>query len=512
MTIEKKYSISNRFLASLSFNILKSGVSFLTVILLARWLGPQDYGTMVFLLASFVAFQQLLDMASTSAFFTFLSKRHRSKKFITFYWRWIGIQFSVSFLFISILLPDSIIEIVWQGEPRGLILLAFVATFMQQTVWSIISQMAEAKRESIKIQRANAFFAIVYFSIILGLSLFDKLFLPFIFIVLIIEWALASILASKIYSNHEHESQCDFESQSPDTASSVFKEFWVYCWPFIPFVFLSFIQHISSVWMLQEWGGSKQQAYYGIGLQFATVALLITSSILRIFWKEIAEAQHLGDIKKVEILYFKASRGLFFVGAIFAGAISPWSSEIISLFLGKEYLGGIIPLMLMLIYPAHQCLGQLGSAILLATENTKAQVIIGIIFSTIGTLVVFIMLSPFFGLELAAIGLSIKMISVQFAQVNVKNFVISRIFGWKFDWAPQIIGLGLCLSIGWICKYLFINIIESNVIIMFLSSSFLYISLISIIIFYYPLITGFRISEIKSEFWNIIDLLKLLRN
>ena len=84
MSDSNKYNILNRLSVSFGFNILRSLASFLTVILLARWLGPQEYGIMVFLLASFVAYQALVDMASTSAFFTFLSQRTRSKKFIIF--------------------------------------------------------------------------------------------------------------------------------------------------------------------------------------------------------------------------------------------------------------------------------------------------------------------------------------------------------------------------------------------------------------------------------------------
>jgi O-antigen/teichoic acid export membrane protein len=503
MSDSNKYNILNRLSVSFGFNILRSLASFLTVILLARWLGPQEYGIMVFLLASFVAYQALVDMASTSAFFTFLSQRTRSKKFIIFYWRWIVIQFFVSFGIIYLILPDSLVTTIWHGESRNLIILAFVATFMQQTVWTIVSQMAEANRESIKIQKISVIFTTGHFFIIFLLWKFGILLLPLIFIALFFEWGLASLVASKLYYKNRFDKE-NIDSHS-DTAASVFREFWIYCWPFIPMVGFTFFHNISSVWMLQEWGGAEEQAYHGIGLQFAAIPMIFTASVLKIFWKEIAEAKHLGDMQKLEYLYYRATRSLFFIGAIFAGLLSPWSREIILLFLGNEYLAGIIPLMLMLIYPVHQSFGQLASAMLFATENTKIQVILGMIFATVGILVTFILLSPQAGFQLAAIGLALKLIVVQILEVNTKSFVISRIFKWKFDWAFQIFALGFCLIFGWICKLMFSYIIDGNIYITFLLSSIVYIILILLFLYIYPLITGFNINQLNNGIKNIIN-------
>ena len=63
----RQTNIKSRFLVSLIGNLIRSSISFVTIILLARWLGPQEFGRMAFLLATFLAFQQLFDMASSSA-------------------------------------------------------------------------------------------------------------------------------------------------------------------------------------------------------------------------------------------------------------------------------------------------------------------------------------------------------------------------------------------------------------------------------------------------------------
>ena len=91
-------TIRSRFVASFVANLARSGVTFGTGILLARWLGPVDYGRMSFLLAAFTAIRGLLDMGTSTAFFTLLSRRPRSRQFIAMFWTFIGAQLVLALL------------------------------------------------------------------------------------------------------------------------------------------------------------------------------------------------------------------------------------------------------------------------------------------------------------------------------------------------------------------------------------------------------------------------------
>jgi O-antigen/teichoic acid export membrane protein len=481
-------------------NIFRSGISFATGVLLARWLGPEGFGRMAFLLATFMAFRQLLDMASSYAFFTFLSKRQRSKQFINFFWLWVFLQFLFSLLVVGLLLPDSVLDSVWKGENRIVILLALVAVFMQQNVWTIASQMAEAQRETIRVQRLNVLVVIIHLFVILALWFIGKLLLPLIFVALIIEWSIASWFAQRMYQGDREK--VDFNDGESETVKSVLKEFWNYCKPFIPYVWLSFAHDIGDRWMLQHWGGSSEQAYYAVAQQFSAIALLATASILRIFWKEIAEAQHKGDKEKVKALYQKVSKGLYFVGAIAAGGLMPWAAEIINLLFGSAYLDGTYTLMLMLLYPVHQSMGQIGGAMLLATENTRIQVIIGCIFLVVSIIMVYFMLAPknlvIPGLNLNSQGLAIKMIVMQLIQVNVLAWFIAKIFGWKFEWIYQVAILGMTIGVGWFAKIVVISVISSNTIVLMISFIPLYLIIILSILSLVP----------SSSMFNSRELLK----
>lgn len=446
------HSVLARFTVSLIANMLRAGISFLTGLLLARWLGPEVFGRMAFLLASFMAFKQLLDMASSSAFFTFLSQRPRSRRFVSLYLRWVGIQFLFSLALVSLLLPDDVVQGIWKGETRLLVVLALVASFMQGVVWPIAAQMAEANRETLRVQRLNTLVVLIHLMVVLALWTIGQLVLPLLFAAMALEWALAGWLAAKMY--HSHLKQAADVGDDADTPASVWCEFWQYCLPFIPYAWLGFAHDFADRWMLQHWGGATEQAYYAVAQQFVAVALLATSSILRIFWKEIAEAHHAGDRQRVERLYLRVSRVLYFVGAAVAGGLLPWAEEILQITVGSAYANAAVTLMLMFLYPVHQSMGVIGSTMLYATGHVRTQVVLGIAFMATSLIAAYFMMAPanapIPGLGLASQGLAWKMVLMQLVQVNIMAWLIARIFGWKFEWIYQPVGLTSCVVLGWL--------------------------------------------------------------
>ena len=78
-------SVKVRFLTTLFVNIARVGLSFIGGIIIARSLGPAVYGNYSFLLGSFISITTLLDMGTSSAFYTFLSQRKRGLKFYVYY-------------------------------------------------------------------------------------------------------------------------------------------------------------------------------------------------------------------------------------------------------------------------------------------------------------------------------------------------------------------------------------------------------------------------------------------
>ncbi len=467
---------------------------FATTILLARFLGVDDYGRMAFLLASFLAFKSLLDMSSSHAFFTFLSQKTRGKKFVNMYLCWMACQLVVSLLLVGLILPEEVLEKVWINESRFLIVLALIATFMQQSGWQVACQMAEAQRQTIKVQKLGTVIVSINLLIILFLEYAGLLTLPLLFVISSIEWGVGAFLAARMYVALDDTS---------DTFSTVAAEFWVYCKPLIPFAWLVALGEFLDRWMLQAWGGNTEQGYYSVALNIMTVVSIGVISIIRIFWKEIAEAFHQGNMDLMVSLYQRTNRIIYFFAAFFVGACLPWSSEILITLVGNDYSGGKTVFMLMLIFTVHQSLGQINIVVLLATERVKIYTIIGSVGVIAGIATTYYTLAPagalIPGLNMGSAGLAWKMLIINFVLVNVVIYVIAREFSWKHQWFYQFYVLGIAILVGYLVKNLVLGIFSSMYLSMIISL-LLYTVSLGLLCYAFPMLAlGIRKSALLGS-------------
>ena len=487
-------NLKNRIVYSFFSNVFRASIIFFNSLALARLLGPTDFGRMSFLIATFLSLKGLLDMFTSSAFFTILSQRVQTKNFVNIYIVYLFLQIFIVAL-ILLIVPNSFINIVWKGEQKLLVLLALIAVFMQNSIWGVVSQMAESQRKTLKIQNIQNAFTLIIIICNFILWKIDKLNLDFIFISIFSNWLLASYLAYKLYNPETEVSN----NTTPLFANiyAVFNEFKIYCLPFVPYVIVSFFYDFTDRWFLQNWSGSKEQAYYSIASQFSAVSLIATLSLLKILWKEIAEASHNKDYARVKHLFDKTNKVLYTFGAILSCFFIPWIKDIIHIFFGSEYKLATIPMIIMFFYPIHQSIGQVIGTMYLALGLTKEYAFIGIIFMLFSILFSYFILAPptlfIPGLGLASSGLAIKMVVLQFISVNVYLFYLSRKLKTSCLFLYQLISVNIFLFIGFAAFFttsLFLPFTNFYLKITF--SLFLYIYLCLIAIFKLNYFIDFR--------------------
>ncbi len=464
--------------------------------MVARGLGPEQYGIMMFLLGTFTALRSLLDMGSSTAFFTFLSQRQRSKRFVGWYFVWLGLQFSLTLVMVGLLFPTSWIELFWKGEQRDLVILAFLAAYMQSVLWSVILQMGESQRLTRWVQGVAVTVALSHFLLTVLFWLGGWMAVRTVFGLMIFEWMIAVVvIVKKLRFPHLPEDN--------DTAKSVFNEFWRYCRPLILYSWLSFAYEFADRWLLQTYAGSEEQAYYAVAYQFGAIAAIATSSILNIFWKEIAEAHHQKNKTRVAVLYQRVSRSLFFVSAAGGAFLAPWAEEILRIALGAAYVGGTATLMIMFFYPLHQSMGQIASTIAFTTGGVVAYVKIGMAFMAISILVTYFVLAspdaPIPGLGMGSLGLASKMVLMQILSVNVLAFYLSRSLGIKFDWLFQPITILLTAGAGFFAfKFSQDIVLFDSVVFKLAVYGALYFLLIAFTVYRLPWLVGITRVEIIS--------------
>jgi len=159
-----------------------------------------------------------------------------------------------------------------------------------------------------------------------------------------------------------------------DSYSSVLNDFVNYCKPLILYCWLGFLYNFADRWLLQKFGGPVQQGFFSIGQQFANISLIAATSIMKVFWKEVAEALTRQQQARAQELYTSISRGLYYASAWLSCLFIPYSGEILEKTVGSNYGGARFCLALMFIYPIHQSLGQVqGTFSLCERSNEKLR-------------------------------------------------------------------------------------------------------------------------------------------
>lgn len=488
-----KKSTKARFLLTFITNILRVGISFIAGLVIARTLGPSEYGNFNFLLGSFTSLAALVNMASSSAFYTFISQRQRGRKYFLYYAVWVLFQLLILLLLV-LFLPYSVRQKIWLGHPFGLVVLALLASFAMNQLWTFASQIGESIRDTAGVQMRNLALAVTYLVCVAVLAESHIISIKNLFLLNVILYFLFSVLyAWRIYKAGILSKEGD------DELKAVLVEFKVFCLPLVIYTVIAFLYSFADYWFLQKFGGSVQQGYYAIGARISAFSLIATTSMLQVFWKEIAEANSLGNMERVRLLYHRVSRSLFFVGAVISCVMIPFSREILALLLGPSYQAAWLPLSLMFICPLYQSMGQIAGTVLYATGKTKAQSYIWIFVMAISIPTAYLLLAPksaiVSGFQLGAIGLAIKRLGVLILGVNLSAFFVARYIDLSFDWRHQINVLLLLLPVGFLSKPLVQYILslasfDRYTILVMTVSCIFYLAIVSVSVYFFPSIAG----------------------
>ena len=84
--------------------------------------------------------------------------------------------------------------------------------------------------------------------------------------------------------------------------------------------FFNFILNIAFFipWMINTYGGSAQQAYYSMSLQFNLIVIMFLTSIMNIFWKEIADSYKNKGTAAAAELYIKTCKYFLIFVCVFS--------------------------------------------------------------------------------------------------------------------------------------------------------------------------------------------------
>lgn len=192
MTITE--NILNRSLFTILSNSFRSLFNLMASILLARMLGPESFGAMSFILASFIALRSLVDFGLSSAFYTFISESRNNYRYITTYVYILFLQFLMPLLLIFFFMPNSWLQIIWTDIELLQIFFGYLAIFFQYYIWNFSLNIAESIRKTFLAQSIWLSISVINLIALIGLWLSDLLIISNVFLLIIFEFSIGSFL------------------------------------------------------------------------------------------------------------------------------------------------------------------------------------------------------------------------------------------------------------------------------------------------------------------------------
>ena len=104
-----------------SFQLLKGVFTFLISIVIARYLGPENFGFYAFLIMSFTHIFSLVDFGLQNAFYTFTSAKIYHRNFYIFFLLGFMIQILIPLIILFLFLPNHIFTGIFISEDKNIV-------------------------------------------------------------------------------------------------------------------------------------------------------------------------------------------------------------------------------------------------------------------------------------------------------------------------------------------------------------------------------------------------------
>lgn len=436
--------LSVRFSVTLATNVVKAALSFASSLVLARVMGPSGFGDLSFLLVSFAAINKLLDMGTSSAFYTLIARRRRAASFYAVYAGWLALQFAVAALLVGLVLPGPVVSRIWLGHDRGTILLALVAAFAMNQVWNATSQAGESIRRTVEVQVRNVALNVAYLAAIVLLAASGDVSVRALLLVnavlyLAFAAATAAWLRRRLVDADARETPREGVADIARLAA-----------PLVVGTVASFASLFGDAWMVTHFGGVDEQGYFAAAERFSAVALLATTAMVPLFWKEIGEAAENGDHARLSRLRRRTTSVLFFVSALAGVFLALEAPDVVEIALGSAYAAGALAFGVMMLYPLAQTLTQLHGSYLYATGRTAAYRNFVLAAAAGGLAVTYLLTAPATapvpGLGLGALGLAVKMVLVTLVLGVAQSWWVARSAGDRTGLVAPFVGALVLLA------------------------------------------------------------------
>lgn len=505
----EKDSLKKKYIYKFFANLISLVSGFIVQAIVPRALGPKSYGDFNFLTNFFAEVMSFLDIGTSSCFYTKLSHRQRESGLVTFYLYFSVFIGLVAVGSVALAHSTSIYTKIWPAQDLFYIYLGAFFGILTWLAYQVLNNMVDAYGITVYAEKIKIIQKVIAVTLISALFIWGRLSLRnffyynYIILVFIIA-AFIWISRQTKYLNIE-KLRLSFKE-----IKKYVNEFYLYSHPLFLYSLVGMAAGIFDRWILQIYGGSVQQGFFGFSYQIWIFCLLFSGAMTPLLTREFSIAFANKDLTHMGNLFRRYVPLFYSLTAYFSCFIAIQASKVIHILGGNDYKGATMALTIMALCPIHQTYGQLSGSVFLAAGKTKLYRNIGITFMLIGLPLAYILIAPKMkiGLDMGASGLAIKIALLQFIAVNVQlyfNAKLLKLSFWKFL-AHQIVNLVSLLTLAFFTAFLIDNALGAylGIIPRFVLSGILYTLIVFSLLYLLPIIFGLK----KHDLHKIVQILR----
>lgn len=495
----KEDSLRVRYSSKLIANFVGFGVSLLSQAIILRGLGPSLYGDFSFITNFFSQLVGFFDLGSSIAFFSKLSQRPREQKLIFFYMSFCLLMALLVLIFSLGLLFFNWGTVFWPGQ-QTIFIIAGILWGIMEWYSGVINNICDAhaltvQSEKIRIVQRGISCLLVILMFISGVFSLGKFFIYnyIIFGFLIGMW---------IRLLHRHGIRI-FQHVGL-TANEIWQyavEFYEYCHPLVFFGGVAMVAGIFDRWLLQRYGGSVEQGFFGLSFKIGDICFLFVSALTPLLLREFSKSFSSNDFERMRKLFSRHIPLLYSITTFISVFIALQGHNLGWIFGGKGFSGAAVSITIMALYPLHRTYGQLSGSVFYATGQTHLFRNIGIAMRLLSLPVTYFLIAPksSFGFELGSVGLALKFVIMQIIAVNIQlwfNTKFLRLSYSHFLW-HQVYSVFMVLLVAK-SAISFTDLFFQNPFLNVIISGIIYSVLIGLLVVVVPSILALSRSELKN--------------
>jgi len=507
-----KDSLKKRYIYKLFANAFSLVAGFGIQAVVPRALGPKSYGDFNFLTSFFAEVMSFLDMGTSSCFYTKLAKRQKEPGLPVFYLYFSLFIGLIALGFVALAYLTPFYSRIWPGQDMFYTYLAVIFGILTWFAYQVLSNVPDAYGITVYAEKIKIIQKIIAVALIGALFIWGKLNLRNFFYynyVVLIFIILAFIWIAK-YTGHLNIDKLRLPFKE---TKEYLIEFYRYSHPLFVYSLVGLVAGIFDRWLLQTYGGSIQQGFFGFSYQVWILCFLFSSAMAPLITREFSIAFANKDLAYMSSLFRRYIPLFYSLTAYFSCFVAIQAGKVIYILGGDSYKDALIPLTIMALCPIHHTYGQLSGSVFFATEKTKLYRNIGITSMLVGLPATYLLIAPKlnFGLDMGATGLAIKIAVLQFLAVNAQlyfNAKLLRLSFWKF-FLHQIVSLASLLALAFFAKFLIDKMLGAylGVIPRFLLSGLVYTCAVFFMLYLMPIIFGLKrhdLHKMAQIFYNKI--------